>query len=227
MIEKNKKLRILSRDDKNSLTSIVLSHAAGLKRFAFSLCKNENDSEDLVAETVLKAFENFHRLKDRSKIKSWLFRILNNHFISIYRSKKKFVDLDFYTGNNSDEEYPFSLFEEIARSNFVDEGNPEKKFISELTQQDINQAIRNLPDEFKQTLVLRDIEDFSYTEIAVITKVPIGTVRSRIARARSILQKKLWIHAQELGIKKSKESKIKSDYTCTCGTEETMNIISK
>ena len=70
---------------KDLLTQAVLMHANGLKRFALSLCQNESESEELVGETVVKAFENYTRLKDQTKIKQWLFRILNNHFISIYR----------------------------------------------------------------------------------------------------------------------------------------------
>ena len=211
---------------KNFLIKVVLSHTTGLKRFALSLCKNNFDADDLVSETMLKAFENFHRLKDFSKTKQWLFRILNNHFISTWRSNKKFTELNFSDERNHDDDFSFSLFEEVAKSNFVEEGNPEKKFISKLTQSDIQQAINNLPDEFKMSLVLCDMEDFSYSEIAVITKVPVGTVRSRIARARNFLQKKLWQHAKEFGIKKSKTVKVKKGYTCTCGEEEVKQIIS-
>src|SRR4030095_13688795 len=202
---------MLQEGNKEMLSTYILQNVSGLKRFAFSLCKNDFDADDLVSETVLKAFENFHRLKDHSKIKQWLFRILNNHFISTWRSKKKWAVM-----KQPDDDADFSLFEEIAKSNFIDEGNPEKKFISTLTQQSIQQAIDELPGEFRQSLILCDAEDFSYAEIAAITDVPVGTVRSRIARARIILQKKLWLQAQELGIKKSKTIKTKKDYTCTC-----------
>lgn len=201
----------------------VIANTLDLKRFALSLCRNDSASDDLVAETVLKAFENFHRLKDHSKIKQWLFRILNNHFISTYRDKKNFVELNDAKELNSAND--FSLFEELAKSNFVEEATPEKKFISKLAQQDIQQAINELPIEFKQALILCDMEDFSYAEIAVITKAPVGTVRSRIARARTILQKKLWMHAKELGIKKVKTPMVKKEYTCTCGEEEIKNAV--
>ncbi|MEO6130438.1 MAG: RNA polymerase sigma factor [Saprospiraceae bacterium] len=211
---------------KEFLTKVVLSHTAGLQRFAFSLCKNKFDADDLVSETMLKAFENYQRLKDESKIKQWLFRILNNQFISNYRSQKKFTELVVSEDTYPKDDFSFSLFEEVANSSFVEEGNPEKKFISKLTQSDIQQAINNLPDEFRVSLTLCDMEDFSYAEIASITKAPIGTVRSRIARARSILQKTLWLHALELGIKKSKTVLVKKEYTCTCGEEEVQQTIS-
>ena len=209
------------------LTRVVLSHTAGLKRFALRLCRNNFDADDLVSETMLKAFENFHRLKDYDKIKQWLFRILHNHFISGYRKNKKFAELNFTGENNyQDDDISFSLFEEIAHSSFVEDGNPEKKFISKLTLAAIDEAINNLPGEFKTALILCDLEDFSYGEIAIITSVPIGTVRSRIARARTILQKKLWMQAQELGINRSKSVHAKKEYTCTCGEEEVKKTIS-
>ena len=207
---------------KKAFSKIVLAQVGALNRFAFSLCKNNFVADDLVSETILKAFENFSKLKDESKTKQWLFRILNNQFISNYRSRKKFVEIENrdQESHNHDLEN-FSLFEAIAKSNFVAEGNPEKKFISKLTQHVIQHTIDELPVEFKQALILCDIEEFSYTEISEILKVPIGTVRSRIARARIILQKKLWLHAKELGIKKTKTVQPKAEYTCTCGEEET------
>lgn len=209
----------LKKNERDFLTKVVLAHADGLKRFALSLSKNELESDDLVAETVLKAFENFHQLKDRSKIKQWLFRILNNKFISNYRSKRKLQEHNTRS-ENGETDFSFSLFEEISESTFVADGNPETKFISRLTQASIQTAINSLPDEFKTALVLCDVEEFSYAEIAAVIQVPVGTVRSRIARARNILQKKLWFHAQELGIKKSKTPVTKDDYVCTCGKAE-------
>ena len=210
-----------TEDKKKKFTTIVLKHFSALKRFAFSLCKNEFDADDLVSETILKAYENFVRIKDESKIKQWLFRILNNQFISNYRSRKKIVMIENRQNENSNHDLKtFSLFEAVAKSDFVEEGNPEKKFISKLTQKQIENAVSELPEQFRVALMLCDMEDFSYTEISQILKVPIGTVRSRIARARNILQKKLWLQARELGIKISKTPKQKVEYTCTCGKEE-------
>jgi RNA polymerase sigma-70 factor (ECF subfamily) len=129
-------------------------------------------------------------------------------------------ELNTLSEDGHDTDLSFSLFEVISESTFVADGNPETKFISRLTQASIQTSIDTLPDEFKAALVLCDVEGFSYAEIAVILQVPMGTVRSRIARARNILQKKLWVHAQELGIKKSKARIIKDDDVCTCGKEE-------
>lgn len=207
-------------DTKTLLTKEIMLHAVGLKRFALSLCKDSNEADELVAETVVKAFENYHNLKDTEKIKQWLFRILNNNFISAYRAKRKYVDVELSLTNDDNEGAGFSLFEEISSSSFVDTGNPEKTFISKLTKEKIQQAINALSEEFRVALLLCDVEEFSYAEIAKITAVAVGTVRSRIARARAILQKELWMYAQELGISKSTTPKTKEKYICTCGEEE-------
>ncbi|HWI94165.1 MAG TPA: sigma-70 family RNA polymerase sigma factor [Flavisolibacter sp.] len=202
---------------KETLTNEVLSNLSALQRFAFSLCQNKQEAEELVSETVVKAFEKRGQLKSEEKIKQWLFRILNNLFISNYRKLKnrKTVDLPQLSGKS------FSLFERVEMSNFTDGGTPEKNFISKITKEKIYEAINELPEEFRIALVLCDVNEFSYTEIAAITQVAIGTVRSRIARARNLLQKRLWQYALELGIS-AKEKKKK--HVCTCGKEKEQTI---
>lgn len=214
--------RTTHKKSKAVFTRLVLTHVTALKRFALSLCKNEADADDLVSDTVLKAFEKFYLLRDSGKVKQWLFRILNNQFISNCRARKKFVTLPRDQGSPARDPEGFSLFESLATSNFVEQGNPEKKFISKLTVADIEHAVEALPDEFRTALMLCDLEEFSYKEIAKTLAIPVGTVRSRIARARTILQRKLWAHALELGIIKGKYEVIKKKYTCPCGKVETM-----
>ena len=210
----------VSQSVKTRFSEIVAEQYASLKRFAYSLCKNQFDADDLVSETFLKAFKNFSRLKDERKVKQWLFRILNNHFISEYRNRKKLMEIDFSGKQENGEVNSFSLFETLSKSDFIDHDNPEIKFISKLSNKQIIEAIHELQDEFRVTITLCDVEGFSYREISVILKVPVGTIRSRIARARSILQKKLWQQAEEMGIKILKSPKGKENYTCTCGKEE-------
>ena len=202
---------------KEILTSEVLANISALHRFAFSLCQSRQEAEELVSETVVKAFEKGEQLREDEKIKQWLFRILNNVFISNYRKAKNHRMVDF--PNIADPS--FSLFEQIGTSNFTDGGNPEKSFINKITKEKIHQAVNELPNEFRTTLVLCDVDEFSYAEIAVITQVAIGTVRSRVARARNLLQKKLWIYAGELGITAKQKEK---EHVCTCGKEEITTV---
>ena len=205
---------------KEKFTEAVLGNIPALNRFAYTLCRNFAESEDLVSETIVKAFEKYDDLKDERKTKSWLFKILRNQSITNYRKNKKMIPLTtLQPVSNNGEEF-FSLFEVLGQSDFVQDGNPEKKFISKITQQHIQSAINELPDDFRMVLILCDIEDFAYAEISQILNIPIGTVRSRIARARNILQKKLWLQAGELGISNMKKGKPKDDYVCICGKEE-------
>lgn len=205
-----------NRLGKETLTRAVLANTSALNRFAYSLCQDQSEAEDLVAETVVKAFENIHQLKDENKIKQWLFRILNNVFISNYRKNKKQRKISL-TVDMDNADHSFSLYEQIEGSDFTNADTPEKNFIAKIAKEKINKAINELPEEFRITLVLCDVDEFSYAEIAIITQVAIGTVRSRIARARKLLQKKLWLYAQELGIRTVQKEK---DHVCTCGNEE-------
>jgi RNA polymerase sigma-70 factor (ECF subfamily) len=198
-------------DDKIFFTNEVLKQADGLKRFALSLCHNQHNAEDLVSETVLKAYQNFSSIKDHTKIKSWLYKILYNQFVSMHRksSRMKQVDLSERDGDN------FSLFENLTATGIED---PEKIFLQKLTAASVQKAIEELPLIFKQALVLSDMEQFSYNEISKILDIPVGTVRSRIARARQQLEKSLWQLALGMGIVNKLTSGKK--YVCTCGKEE-------
>ena len=212
--------------NKEILTKEVLANLSALQRFALSLCQNKRQAEELVSETVVKAFEKRGQLREEEKIKQWLFRILNNLFISNYRKTKnrKTVDLPELSDQS------FSLFEQVGMSSFTDGGTPEKSFISKITKERIYEAINELSEEFRTTLVLCDVNEFSYAEIASITQVSIGTVRSRIARARCLLQKKLWQYASELGITTKPARMTRSDgekekdHVCTCGKEEPKTV---
>ena len=205
---------------KEKFTEAVLENISALNRFAYSLCQNASEAEDLVSETVVKAFEKFDSLKDPGRLKQWLFKILRNQFISNYRRSKRVVGLNELQIGAGNGEESFSLYEAIGATDFVNEGNAEKQFISKITQQQVQRAINQLPREFRIALSLCDIEGFSYAEISQILKNPIGTVRSRIARARITLQKKLWVYAKELGINSRQIKKQKEDHICTCGKEE-------
>jgi len=199
---------------KEKLTRAVLENISALNHFAYSLCQNRSEAEELVSETVMKAFVKMNQLKDEGKIKQWLFRILNNIFLSNYRKNKNQKKISL---NGEPDDQSFSLYEQISSSSFTDTAEPEKIFINKITRQKIQQAINELPEEFRVTLILCDVDEFSYAEISAITRTAIGTVRSRIARARDLLQKKLWLYAREMGIQAKQKEKA---HICTCGEEE-------
>lgn len=170
-----------------------------LHRVALSFCHDENAAEELVAATVGKACESYRSLKDRSRIKPWLLRILSNMFISQQRTKARHPHVE-YDEIENDKQNQFSLFEQISQPFLLWWGNPEREIMNKFLDEDIQKAIESLPAEFRIAVVLSDVEGMRYQEIANILQIPLGTVRSRLARGRSLLQKKLWHHAQDLGI---------------------------
>ena len=191
----------------------ILNCLDDLYRFALSICREKENAEDLVSETVLKALENKNKLKDKTKIKQWMLRVLSNSFIDERRKAKRHQKVSLEKNNNGSE--MFSLYEKLTHSTFTDNSTPEIKLIQKFSSEKIQSAIKQLPEVFRIAFVLCDVEELSYQEIASTLKINVGTVRSRIARARSMLQKTLWRHAQETGIK-IKAKKLKKEIECDC-----------
>ncbi len=169
---------------------------------ALRLTRNPADAEDLVADAVTKAWAALDGLEDVARFKAWIFRILTNTFISDYRKSKNTPQMESFDGDGQgdDGDGNFSLFEKLNQPFLLWWNNPEQEFVTKLLRRDISNAIDQLSDEFRAIVVLVDVEGFSYRETAEITEVPIGTVRSRLKRARGQLQRALWTQAQEAGL---------------------------
>lgn len=160
------------------------------------LCRHRANAEDLVAEAVAKAWEALPSLDDRDAFRGWIFRILNNAFVSscrTARSKAEHEPLDTTTQD-------FSLFEHLHQPILLWWGSPELDFLNRLLREDLEQAIDGLPDCFREAVVLVDVQGLAYREVAALLDVPIGTVRSRLSRGRSLLQEALWEHGIEAGL---------------------------
>lgn len=190
----------LSPEDKESLKGMILPLVNDIHRVALSLCHNPSKAEELAAETIFRACANFHRLRDRTRVKQWLLRILSNTFISSLRADKRGREVELPSTDAHDGESPFSLFDRLSVPMPLFGVNPEQEVINKLLDEDIRRAIALLPEEFRVAVVLCDVEGYSYAEIAAMLRIPVGTVRSRIARGRSHLQRALWHHAREAGI---------------------------
>lgn len=156
---------------------------------ALRLAKNREDAEDLVAEAVAKAWAARRALRNPEKFRSWIFRILTNTFISDWRKQAVRAQTETFVEPPSDAETTFSLFEELHQPFLLWWGNPEKDLLNKLLSKDIERAVDTLPEAFRMVIVLSDMEGFSYQEISGILKVPVGTIRSRLARGRGLLQK--------------------------------------
>jgi RNA polymerase sigma-70 factor (ECF subfamily) len=173
----------------------LLPHADALYNFAYHLTYNEEDANDLVQETFMKAFRFINSFDSGTNAKAWLFKILKNGFINEYRRKKKEpnkVDYeDIIAYQDADEEnggVAFDLREDIFDGMMGDE---------------ITIALNRLPIDYKTVILLCDIEGFTYEEIAKIIDIPIGTVRSRLHRARNMLKESLKEYAEKMGYNKS------------------------
>jgi len=182
----------------------VLGLLGALEGAARRLTRNEADAEDLVAETVLRAWRALGTLECEAAFRSWMFRILNNAFVSGLRradARPKTESID--DGNGEGEEAGFSLFEQMHQPFLLWFGNPEQEFLDKLLREDLERALASLPEHHRVVVIMSDVEEFSYVEIARALEVPLGTVRSRLARARAALQKVLWQQAGEHGLKRA------------------------
>ena len=164
---------------------------------ALRLTKNPSDAEDLVAETVTRGLNKIDSLNDCKRMIYWLLRIMSNHFISECRKAEHKASHESYTEESENEDAPFSLFERLHQPFLLWWGTPEQDFLNNVLSSDITKAIESLDTRYRIVVTLSDIEGMSYQEIADTIEVPIGTVRSRLARGRSHLQKALWKHGKE------------------------------
>jgi RNA polymerase sigma-70 factor (ECF subfamily) len=172
----------------------------GLYGAALRFTKNRDDAEDLVAETVAKAWANRDSLHDTQRFRAWIFRILSNTFISDWRKKTISPEELFTAEEDETDEEPFSIFEQLHQPFLLWWGNPEQEFLNKVLREHLEQAINALPDVFRVAIVLAELEGFTYQEIADMLQLPLGTVRSRLSRGRSLLQKALWKDAEEAGL---------------------------
>jgi RNA polymerase sigma-70 factor, ECF subfamily len=164
---------------------------------AVRLCPSRADAEDLVAETVTKAWGALRTLEDRAAFRAWMFRILNNTFVSNCRSASAQAVHEPLetTGPQS-----FSLFERLHQPILLWWGNPEQEFLNRLLREDLEEAIDGLPDVYREVVIMVDAQGLRYQDVADLLHIPVGTVRSRLSRGRSLLQEALWLQAQEAGL---------------------------
>lgn len=153
---------------------------------ALRLTRSREDAEDLAQEAIVRAYDAYERF-DGSNFKAWMLRIVTNLYINRYRQKQRGPALS-------------SIDEEYAAEPIANEGTePDHWLLHEMVGEEVEQALSQVPDDFRMAVILSDIEGMSYQEIAEITEVPIGTVRSRLARGRALLRKQLQSYAHQQG----------------------------
>jgi RNA polymerase sigma-70 factor (ECF subfamily) len=181
----------------------VLAILRPLHAVAKRLTNNQADAEDLVAESVTRAWRARASLADETAFRAWVFRILNNTFVSERRKALARPREALLVNEAADEETPFSIFERLHQPFLMWFATPEQEFLDKLLREDLDRALTALPEHYRIVVVLADVEGLTYGEIAATLDVPIGTVRSRLARGRSALQRTLWTAARERGLRTS------------------------
>lgn len=173
--------------------ALVKPHRKSIENTAFRLTRNAVDAEDLVQETFYKAYKAFGQFKENTNFRAWVFRILVNTFITAYRKSRRrsqdisydiMEDFQIYHDADGDKDSFDSFFPDFGEEVFVDE---------------IKNALEKIPYYFRIVVLLSDIEEFSYLEVADMIDAPIGTVMSRLHRGRALLRSRLKNYARSKG----------------------------
>lgn len=185
-----------------------MPHLDAVYRFSMHLCGNEADAEDLTQECFHLAFCKFHQFRRGSNCRAWLFRIARNfHIDRLRRSKREPRATDMQ--NMSPRQEPEA--KELNRDPLKDLASwsalaiDDEEVFYDMFGDEVNRILAELPKEFRVAVVLCDVEGFTYHEIGEIIGCPIGTVRSRIARARGHMKERLFAHAKALGYVRSEK----------------------
>ncbi len=190
-------LEIAEQSTPESFEREALPHLDTCFRVACRLTGDPSRAEDLVQETMLKAFRAWHRFRPGTNARGWLLTILRNSFINQYRKQKREplgVDIEAVD--------PMAIYRRVGQT------DPEGEFFGKLIDRKVLDAIDQLAIEFREVLVLSDIEDLSYAEISSMLEIPIGTVKSRLFRARRQLQDQLYDHAVAMGYISPREGQL-------------------
>ncbi len=160
---------------------------------ALRMARNREEAEDLTQEALVRAYEAYERFDGRN-FKAWLLRILTNLYINRYRRKERGPEFGSLEADSAAEFIP------------AEDGDPSAELFDGLMSEQVEEALASLPDEYRIAILLCDVEGMSYEEIAKSTEVPIGTVRSRIARGRAALREKLTDFARQEGYIKGSQN---------------------
>ena len=170
----------------------ALPHLDALYGMAIRLTRNERDAEDLLQDAMVKAYRFYDRFEAGSNIKAWLFKVLTNTFYNTHRKSKNIRRLE------SEAEFGEHYHRFVSEASTAGQ-DAEDLLLGRIASEQLQRAIDELPEEFRVAVVLCDMCDFSYREIADIIERPVGTVMSRLYRGRRLLQSKLYDYAVERG----------------------------
>jgi len=182
--------------DQADFADEAMQYAPQLYSGALRMTRNQADAEDLVQDTYLRAYRSYHTFQEGTNLRAWLFRIMTNAYINRYRAKQRrpqetdlaeVEDLYLYRRLGSMEAAAASL-------------SAEDEFLDLFTDDEVKEALEELPENFRLPVLLADVEGFAYKEIAEMLDIPIGTVMSRLHRGRKAMHKALYDYAEARGL---------------------------
>ncbi|MCB0491753.1 MAG: sigma-70 family RNA polymerase sigma factor [Cyclobacteriaceae bacterium] len=192
-MEETPRAKYTEKEKVSVFNNEFLPHINSMYNFGYRLTLDEDDAKDLVQDTYLKAYRFIESFQKGTNAKAWLFRILKNSFINDYRKKSKepnkvdYQEVEsYYNSDDVDRQITTDLRVESLQDMIGDE---------------ISNALNSLDVDFRTVIILCDLEGFKYDEMAKILDIPIGTVRSRLHRARNLLKDKLSVYAKKMGYK--------------------------
>lgn len=184
-----------SPDVRERLEAEALTHIDALYRTALRMTRNQSDAEDLVQEAYLRAFRALDQYRDGTNLRAWLFRIMTNAYINDYRKRSRRP-----MNSSLDDIEEFYLYDHLIDSGVQPASErPEDIVLNRITADDVLKSLDMLSDDFRHVVLLADVEGFTYREIADILDIPVGTVMSRLYRARRKLQSGLYEFAVQSG----------------------------
>lgn len=175
--------------DRSAFADEAMQFAQSLYSTALRMTRNSADAQDLVQETYLKAYRSFATFDEGTNLRAWLFRILTNTFINNYRAKQRRPQETEL--NDVENLFLYHRLPQLAQLS----ASAEDQLLDMFAGSEVREALENLPESFLMPVLLSDVEQFSYKEIAEILEIPIGTVMSRLHRGRKALQEALYKYA--------------------------------
>ncbi|MDO5750148.1 MAG: sigma-70 family RNA polymerase sigma factor [Rothia sp. (in: high G+C Gram-positive bacteria)] len=186
-----------SRELREAFTRDAMQYVDQLYAAALRMSRNPADAQDLVQETYLKAFAAYHQYQQGTNLKAWLYRILTNTYINVYRKRQREPQ---QANTEQVEDWQLAA---AGNHDAVGLRSAETEALASMPDSEVKDALESLPEDFRMVVYYSDVEGFAYKDIAQMLEIPLGTVMSRLHRGRRILRERLADYARENGLRPS------------------------
>ena len=185
-------------------TADAMQYVDQLYAAALRMSRNSADAEDLMQETYMKAFAAYHQFTEGTNLKAWLYRILTNTYINLYRKRQREPQ---QSQGETVEDWQLA---QAGEHDAVGLRSAEAEALRALPNTEVREALNELSEDFRMVVYYSDVEGFAYKDIAELLDIPLGTVMSRLHRGRRILREKLLDYARENGLRPSTIAKVEA-----------------